>query len=186
MQSVQKVHSFTEQLEFSHQQEEMGFWEKVYRKGIPGFASMVSVRKDGWAQRGGIDRVVMTHHGRQYLIDEKVRRKVYSDIFLERWSDIDRKMPGWIQKDLAIDYLAYAFLPNQTCYLLPFLSLRRAWLTHGRQWIDEYPEKIAYNEQDNRKWRTSNIPVPIPVLLNAIQDTLVINWEDTETEVAKG
>ena len=31
--------------------------DRKYRKAFSGFKNMVSVRKDGWAQRGGIDRI---------------------------------------------------------------------------------------------------------------------------------
>lgn len=52
---------------------------------------MVSVRDDGWAQRGGIDRVITLACGRTIKIDEKVRKEDWPDILLERWSDEQRK-----------------------------------------------------------------------------------------------
>jgi len=95
----------------------------------------VSIREDGWAQRGGIDRVLTLQCGRTYTVDEKVRTENWPDILLEQWSDEERRIPGWIQKPLACDFIAYAYAPAETCYLLPVVRLQRAWRQRGREWI---------------------------------------------------
>lgn len=138
----------------------------------------MSVRKDGWAQRGGIDRVLTLSSGRTILIDEKTREKVWPDILLERWSDQARKIPGWIQKPLACDFIAYAFVPNETCYLLPTLMLQRAWRLHGRQWSSQFGEVRAHN----KTYITVSVPVPIPTLMESISDAMCIVWGNSLQE----
>lgn len=173
------VHSFQESLAKSHAQEDAPWWFDVYSKAFPGFASMVSVRSDGWAQRGGIDRVITLKSGRTVTVDEKVREKPWPDILLERWSDKRRETAGWMQKDLACDYIAYAFIPTQRCYVLPFLQLRAAWLRHGREWIQK-----AESQQDgfkiitanNGSYVTENVAVPIADLMDALAEAQKIEW----------
>lgn len=149
------------------------FWLDVYRQAFPGLQAAVNVRDDGWAQRGGIDRVLTLKSGKTLNVDEKVRAKDYPDILLERWSDRDRRKPGWMQKDLACDFIAYAFVPSRRCYLLPFQTLRSAWLKNGREWIEKYQHVPA----QNRTYVTESIAVPIDVLMAALQDAMVVSWE---------
>lgn len=173
------IHTFQDSLAKSHEQESAPWWREIYETAFPNFASMVSVRQDGWAQRGGIDRVVTLKSGRVVTIDEKVRSESYADILLERWSDNNRKTPGWAQKDLACDYIAYAFIPDRRCYLLPFLSLRAAWLKHGRDWIEAAQDKrdgfsVIYSK--NPGYTTENIAVPISILVAALQAAQIVEW----------
>jgi hypothetical protein len=137
---------------------------------------MAYVASDGWAQRGGIDRVVTLRSGKTVTIDEKVRERTWPDILLERWSDKERKAPGWIQQDLACDFIAYIFLDTKTCHLLPCLQLRRAWLLHGRQWVQQYPAIYAVN----RGYISESVAVPIPIILNAIVGAMTVNWGKSE------
>ena len=67
-----------------------------------------------------------------YTVDEKVRTNDWPDVLLERWSDEARRIPGWVEKPLACDFIAYAFAPAGTCLLLPVAALQRAWRQHGR------------------------------------------------------
>lgn len=107
----------------------------IYRRAFPKLASAVAVRDDGWAQRGGIDRVLTLECGRTFAVDEKVRTSEWPDILLERWSDKERRIPGWVQKPLACDFIAYAFAPSGVVYLLPVQLLQRAWRLNGKEWI---------------------------------------------------
>ena len=172
-------HDFNTSLALSHEHEDAPWWPEIYARAFPGYLSAVSVRQDGWAQRGGIDRVVTLKSGKTVTIDEKVRTKDWGDIALERWSDRERKVPGWMQKDLACDFIAYAFVPSQRCYLFPFPTLRRAWILEGKRWAE-----MAENETggfkvilaDNGSYTTENIAVPTEVLLAAIRQAMVISW----------
>jgi len=173
------IHSFAESLALSKEHEDAPWWPKVYAKAFPGFSAMMSVRDDGWAQRGGIDRVIMLRSGRVVTVDEKVRSCSYGDVLLERWSNRERKTPGWIQKDLACDFIAYAFIPDERCYLFPFLPLRAAWLENGRDWIakaeaglDGFRVILAQND----RYATESVAVPIPEILAAIHRAQVVDW----------
>jgi hypothetical protein len=77
-----------------------------------------------------------------------------------------------MQKELSCDFIAYAFVQSETCYLLPFQTLRRAWLQHGEDWVRKYRRV----EAQNVGYTTVSVAVPIPVLLDAIRDAMVISW----------
>lgn len=143
----------------------------MYRRAFPKLASAVPVRQDGWAQRGGIDRILTLECGRTYTVDEKVRTEDWPDILLERWSDEARHIPGWVQKPLACDFIAYAFAPSGVCYLLPVVPLQRAWRQHGKEWIKEYGTRRAQNVG----YVSVNVPVPKDVLMRAIVEAMVIS-----------
>jgi len=166
------MHDFAQSLKASHAQADAPWWEPVYRNAFPDFAVMHCVRQDGWAQRGGIDRVIVLKSGKTLTVDEKVRTKQYPDILLERWSDRARKKAGWVQKALACDYIAVACIPTQTCHLLPFQQLRRAWILHGHEWIARYEPVLA----DNPGYVTESIPVPVDVLFGALMGAMTVHW----------
>lgn len=181
------IHDFRRSLSRSQALAESTWWETVYRKAFPGFMTMASVRNDGWAQRAGIDRVITLKDGRTVSIDEKVRKGDWSDILLERWSDRDRRIPGWIQKDLACEFIAYAFLPSRRCYLLPFLTLRRTWMEHGKDWIaranNDADKQFHVVQAANRGYTTESIAVPLQTLLQSMCLTMCVAW-DCEEAVA--
>jgi len=165
-------HSFADSLARSHAQAEAPWWLDVYRKAFPGLQSAVCVRNDGWAQRGGIDRVLTLSSGKTLTVDEKVREKDYDDILLETWSDIERRQKGWIQKELACDYIAYAFVPSARCYLLPFQTLRAAWRKNHLNWTARYRRV----EADNGSYTTVSVAVPIAALMAALVDAIRVDW----------
>lgn len=171
------VHNFNHSLMRSHSYEDAPWWLEVYRKAFPTLLASVSVRKDGWAQRGGIDRVLTLQCGRTVMIDEKVREKDYGDILLERWSDEGRREPGWVQKPLACEFIAYAIVPPRKCWLLPTLSLQRAWQLNGRDWNRKFPICKAENEFQGRYWTTVSTAVPAEVLFPAISNAMLIEWD---------
>lgn len=174
------VHDFQASVARSRAQADAPWWREIYESAFPGLRSMVYVANDGWAQRGGIDRVLVLASGRTINIDEKVRERDWPDILLERWSDVASRRPGWIQKDLACDFIAYAFVPSATCYLLPFLTLRRAWRAHGRAWIraaERQRDGFALVRADNGDWSTESIAVPLHSLLSALSDAMTICWQ---------
>jgi hypothetical protein len=130
----------------------------------------VCVRDDGWAQRGGIDRVLTLTCGRVYTVDEKVRANEWPDILLEQWSDEDGRKPGWVPKPLACDFIAYAFAPSRRCYLLPVALLQRACRLYGREWIVDHGQRRARNVG----YVSASLPVPIHVLEKAMTATMLI------------
>lgn len=174
-----RVHDFHQSVDLSRQYASAPWWEKVYKRAFPSFASMIYVNDDGWAQRGGIDRVVTLKSGKTLYVDEKVRTEDWPDFLLERWSDKDRQTPGWAKKDLACDYIAYAFIPSATCYLLPFQQVRLAVSTYGQQWLKKAEAKYyGYRvvEAKNNGYITESIAVPREVLLDALLDVMTVHW----------
>lgn len=173
------VHKFRESLALSQEHEDAEWWPVIYAKAFPGHLSAVSVRRDGWAQRGGIDRVVTLASGKTLTIDEKVRLRSYPDILLEQWSSVEDKTPGWMQKDLACDFIAYAFVPDQRCYLFSFPLLRRAWLERGREWLRQArngENGFKYVDAQNERYTTRSVAVPIPALLSGLHAAQIVEW----------
>ena len=147
------------------------WWIPIYRRAFPTLMSAVAIEQDGWAQRAGIDRLLTLACGRTYTVDEKIRTEDWPDVLLERWSDERRKAPGWVQKPLAADFIAYAHAPAATCVLLPVPALQRAWRQHGRQWIGLYGQRRAQNEG----YTTVSVPVPRGVLMQAIVEAMFVS-----------
>lgn len=170
------THQFTGSLALSAKYADAAWWSEVYHQAFPTLQAMVNVRGDGWAQRGGIDRQLVLADGTVLKVDEKVRSKVYPDFCLEAFSDVDRKTPGWLDKNLTCDYIAYAFIPTRTCYLLPYQLLCRAWRIHRVEWWRDHRIPNAHNEEAGRKWQTANVGVPIPAVMEAIRDAMVVYW----------
>lgn len=87
-------------------------------------------------QKFGIDRVIYLNSGKTVYVDEKKRRKCWGDILLEYKSNSNGTANnGWMNKELLIDFIAYAFMEDRKVYLLNWLFLRRAWLDNGIEWL---------------------------------------------------
>jgi hypothetical protein len=147
------------------------FWLPIYRRAFPTLMSAVAIEQDGWAQRAGIDRLLTLACGRTFTVDEKIRTEDWPDVLLERWSDEARRKPGWVQKPLACDFVAYAYAPAGTCVLLPVPALQRAWRQHGRQWAGLYGVRRALNAG----YTSVSVPVPRGVLMQAIVEAMFVS-----------
>lgn len=165
-----RVHRFKDSLALSQRFGDE-WWLPIYRRAFPTLVSAVAVEQDGWAQRGGIDRLLTLACGRTFTVDEKIRTEDWPDVLLERWSDETRKLPGWVQKPLAADFIAYAHAPAATCVLLPVPALQRAWRQHGRQWAGLYGQRRA----NNSGYTTVSVPVPRGVLMQAIVEAMFVS-----------
>lgn len=165
-----RIHTFNDSMALS---EKYGadWWLPIYRRAFPTLMSAVAVQHDGWAQRGGIDRLLTLACGRTFAVDEKIRTEDWPDVLLERWSDEARQSPGWVQKPLAADFIAYAHAPAATCVLLPVPALQRAWRQHGRQWIGLYGQRRAKNPG----YTSVSVPVPRGVLMQAIVEAMFVS-----------
>ena len=171
------THNFATSLRCSETQVDAARWEAMYKKAFPTMTAAVPIRQDGWAQRGGIDRVITLASGKTITVDEKVRQKDFNDILLEYWSDTERRTPGWIAKDLACDFIAYTCLETERCFLLPFHLLRRAWKQHGREWVSRAEkEEEGYKKvvAQNRGYTTTSVAVSWDILYQAICDAMVV------------
>lgn len=165
-----RVHRFADSQALSEQYGP-DWWLPIYRRAFPTLMSAVAVEQDGWAQRGGIDRLLTLACGRTYTLDEKIRTADWPDVLLERWSDEGRRSPGWVQKPLAADFIAYAHAPAATCVLLPVPALQRAWRQHGRGWIGLYGQRRA----ENPGYTSVSVPVPRGVLMQAIVEAMFVS-----------
>jgi hypothetical protein len=173
------MNDFAECLAMSHAADRLPIWREMYDQAFPEHVGIHCHRDDGIHQRNGIDRSVILRNGKQVTIDEKVRGrnkktgKVYDDIALEYLSDEAREVPGWVCKPLLCDYIAYAIAPLGVGYLLPVIPLQQAWERHSTEWYREYGNRKA----PNRSWTTVFCPVPAGVVLHAIRQCLVCNFQ---------
>lgn len=194
------VHNFDESLAWSHRQSDQPWWEIVYRRAFPDMVSMVDLRGDGWHQRAGRDRAIVLSSGRTVYVDEKVRTVAHDDILVEIWSryplngrepypqnehnggPVRGAEPGWARKPLDCDWLAYAFVPTATCYLIPFFGLRAALAICLAPWIgyaNNRSKGFRWVSAKNDRYQTISIAVPIPALKQAIDNALTITWSET-------
>lgn len=127
-----RQHDFAESLAWGERDADDPFWESVYRKAFPDFLGFAK-NEDLDKQRRGIDRGLVLRHG-VVLVEEKKRAKDWGDMLLEVVSNDRTGTLGWAEKDLAIDWLAYAFLESGRCYLFPWPAFRQAWLRLGIEW----------------------------------------------------
>lgn len=164
------IHDFRERLEYGERSGHEPFWDAVYRKAFPNLVCHMTTGRDNKAQRIGVDRVLLLDNGRTLYIDEKKREKDYPDILLEFLSNDRTNAPGWIEKDLALDFLAYAFMSSKTVHLFPWLMLRRAWRHYRDEWLLKYPEVKA----QNKTYATFSVAVPTKVLRQAVSLAAVI------------
>lgn len=147
------------------------FWDAVYKKAFPNMVGHLPTPGDNEAQRRGVDRIIQLTNGKTLYVDEKKRRQSYPDFFLE-FISVDRTgAPGWIEKDLAIDFLAYAFIDTRRAYLLPWEPLRRAWRHFGEEWKARYGVRTVANSTYN----TVGVCVPIAVVRSAVSRAMIIS-----------
>ncbi len=165
-----KVHDFHERLAFSEEAGHEDFWQKIYTKAFPDmiFAKLCTGKCQG--QFLGIDRVIQLQSGKTLYIDEKKREDNYGDIALEHIANDTTGAPGWIKKDLSIDYLAYAIMPTETVYLMPWEMLRRVWNRFGEEWIEKYFNPVA----KNRNYNTISVAIPTDLLLSKLKISMKI------------
>lgn len=181
-----QYHDFDTSLAMSQRASDLPFWEEVYRKAFPGLVAITRHDADGFWQREGIDRSIVLANSKQILVDEKVRfrnaktGKVYEDIALEILSDRAAGKPGWVQKPLRADYIAYAIAPLGRCYLLPVLQLQQAWKRHGAEWQRDYRSVVALNRSHGREWHTISVAVPCSVVFQAIGACLRVQFTPCE------
>ena len=161
------MNDFYEDLQYSYEVE--SFWDSFYKKAFVDL-ERTELCNDLTLQRKGVDRFVYLKSGHVLTIDEKSRRKAYPDIALEFLSNDKTGSPGWINKQLVIDYLAYAFIPTGDVYLFPWEMLRRAWVEFGEIW------KMTYGviEAHNPDYNTLSVPVPIKVLRATVSTAAII------------
>lgn len=169
------IHDFKKNLRYSNKAEDHAFWVAIYKELFPNLVDIERCR-DIKRQKQGIDTILFLSNGAEIKIDEKKRREVYPDILLE-YISVDRtNAPGWMEKDLKIDYLAYAKMPLKVCYLLPWSLLRRAWLYNKKEWMSKY----KHVKGKNATYTTWSIAIPTDVLKKAIMRACLIEYKEQE------
>src|SRR5678815_3458939 len=129
--------TFQQDLAYSLEGREEEFWGAVYRRSFPDLMH-TELCDEKEKQKQGVDRVLYLANSNVLYVDEKKRREAYPDIGLEYIGNTTYQTPGWMEKDLIMDYLAYAVMPLRIAYLLPWPLLRRAWNQNRDQWIARY------------------------------------------------
>lgn len=183
-----EVHDFRAQLRFSQQSSCEGFWDAVYRKAFPDMEWHRACIENTTGQRLGIDRLVYLQSGRVLSVDEKKRRVFRSDIALETISNSTSRSLGWMNKDLQIDFLAYAFMDRRLVYLFPWPMLRRAWLHYRKRWAEMATRKakgFRWIKAHNHGYDTICLCVPIRVLLRAVSLASIIELDPMFKEAAQ-
>jgi hypothetical protein len=170
-QSNTVVHDFKKELAFSEKASHEPFWQAVYKKAFPDMVWNQLCPGKIQGQYLGIDRVVYLRSGKTLNIDEKKRKKDRNDFFLEYESKGPKYQAiGWMEKDLQIDYLAYAFMPSKRCYILPWQLLRKVWIEHKNEWFKKYEKKPGKNDG----YDTWGLCVPIFAVTSRIKEGLFI------------
>jgi hypothetical protein len=164
MKYEEEIHEFDKSLAWGESMSDEPFWKEIYTQAFPTMVNLMKADGDTLSQRMGIDRIIILANGEIIKIDEKKRATVYPDILLEYISVDTTNAPGWIEKDLSIDYLAYAFMPTKRVYLFPWLLLRKAWIKHKEEWVKTYKTI----EAQNRNYVTISKAIPINVLMKAV------------------
>lgn len=174
------VHEFEAQKRFAEDVRHEPFWNDIYKRAFPDMVSCTLNPRNNGAQRAGIDRSILLKSTKVLRIDEKLRKEERRDILLEYLSNDRTDAPGWMEKDLMIDYMAYAMLPAQRCYLFPWDMLRRAWLAHKHDWITRGKERLDGFRAivaENRGYNTHSVCVPLEVLRSTVNRASVIQLE---------
>jgi len=154
------IHDFDERLKWSKNASLEAFWNEVYRKAFPNM-----LKYDLYSgKRRGVHRRIYLPDSKIVYIKETKRKKEYPDIALEYISVSTTGAPGWIEKDLEIDYIAYAFMDSKRVYLLDWPMLQQTWRLHKDEWKKQHRKVVAENEG----YRTISVAVPTSELRDAI------------------
>lgn len=165
-----KINDFKKCLEFSVKASHEDFWDKVYRKAFVDLENHMPCTQKCQGQHLGIDRIIQLKSGKTLYIDEKKRSTEYPDILIEYISNNTTNSPGWIEKDLLIDYLSYAFMKSERVYIFPWQILKRVWNRFGNEWKEKYVLPPA----KNNGYCTLNVAVPVSELLNCVKNAMII------------
>lgn len=167
------VHNFYEDVAKADDPIYAPMWEYAYRQRFRNFSSRTPAPGKSIGQARGVDVLVYCHHDQVFRLDEKIREEDYNDLLLEYESDNVRHTPGWIEKDLAIDYLSYAILPARTVRLFPFPLLQRAWQVNRDKWFES--DRCHIIEAQNPSYTTLSLAVPFGFVYAALSQVSIID-----------
>jgi hypothetical protein len=166
-----KGYNFDDELEFSNaRRKELDVYYKTR------FGSAIQIKRFLLIERerNGVDVEIVYPNQEKITIQEKIRRKNYSDILIEYCSQYDQTRqecikPGWIYS-LFATYLVYVLGMNNI-KVYPVHELRKVWELNQSRWKDKYESLYAktVDKQGNIKYLTLNCPVPIETLEREIE-----------------
>lgn len=166
-----EMNDFKECYAFAEDGKNEPFWDQVYKKAFPNMTNhMRGSSEYSVSQKKGVDRIIYLENGKTITIDEKIRREDWDDFALEYISNNTYNTPGWMEKDLSIDYIAYAFLPSKRAYLFDWRMLKRAWDHFKDEWISKYFIAKAPNDG----YVTYSVCVPKNVLIESCKRAMII------------
>lgn len=180
------LNHFEPDLKYSLAGRDEPFWDAVYKKAFPNL-SHTRLCHDLDAQRQGIDRLLYLANGKTLAVDEKKRRRSYNDVLLEYLSNSRTGAPGWMEKDLAIDWLAYAFMDARRVYLFSWPMLKRTWLHFKPIWIDAARQEVngfKIVAASNPGYTTYSIAVPLNLLRKKVAGATIIDLKTDFENVA--
>lgn len=172
------MNDFVKQLEESHKHDE-DFWNHVYAKAFPNMEWHKACIAKCIGQKLGIDRVIYLKSGNILKLDEKLRYRDYGDVTLEYISNDKKQTPGWVEKNLKVDLIAYGILPKRTCYLMNWRELKLCWLFYKNQWLDQYKHIPANNENKitgEIMYTTWSLAIPLEIIMKKIRYTQKITF----------
>ena len=127
-------------------------FEKAYKHFFPDCQTFPCRTDESNSQKAGIDKIIVTENPVDiFAVDEKLRDTAYDDILLEfsssdKLTGASRDEIGWIEKDLKIKYLVYAFKNTCMVYLIDWMLLKIAWEKHKVEWKEKYGITKAANK----------------------------------------
>jgi hypothetical protein len=148
------------------------FWRDVYDAVYQCPWTWIRNDGDNAENRAGVDCMVILADDTRYTFDEKTRYQYYKqDIALEHRHEYDdgHVAPGWVEKSLVCDAIAYGWLSRGEAYLLEWSTLRDAWNENKARWLELHfwNPRPSENKRGDQRWRTWNTMVPVRALEDA-------------------
>lgn len=161
---------------------ERAYWQAFGELGMV----KVQLITDPSLQSKGYDRVCHFKNDKRVIFDEKHRTKDYGDVLIEIYSDMERRIFGWLTNQA--DYIAQFFESTRRVVWLPLLLLNK-WLKTRKEivpWVDN-PEnetllpcppwnKPVYAHNKGRfgypDYTTASIAGPNELVLGGIQQSM--------------
>lgn len=176
---------FKNDLDFSIWASAHPVWnERLYPAWFQNFVQREVHNEDGPDQRDGIDvRIHLTPScsglERVVLIDEKVRRQEHwDDVFLEIWSNYERRSPGWANpaKALRSSHIAYANFLTGQAILLPVQQLQAAVARNLDKWLEL---SRGYKVSPNQGYKTHGVVVRTEDLKRDMADAMFASFPES-------
>lgn len=130
--------------------------------------------------RKHVSKVITKRNGKEIYTVERIRFSWYDDILLEYLSNDALGTAGWMNKDLPVHYLMYAFPWQGHYFLLDWERLRTVWAINSQNWIDQArtqkKDGLRKIVAANPGYNTWSISVDLEILKEAGMQILV--WKN--------